>query len=210
MKSLLIMMTAIIASVGINQQIFANPSSACEGDEICYQDNALTPLLSQEEATMLENQQYNNVILNSVDVAENYSSLPRRIGGEGERGFIFSPRLLQWAAYDSQGYQVAAGKANGGSSFCEDLQQPCLTPRGAFRVHSKGTAACISKKFPIGEGGAPMPYCMYFNGGYAIHGSPYISNRNTSHGCIRVHTAAARWLHYYFMNPGTKVVVLPY
>ncbi len=33
-----------------------------------------------------------------------------------------------------------------------------------------------------------MPYCIFFNGGDTIHGSLYISNRNTSgHGCILVY-----------------------
>ena len=138
------------------------------------------------------------------------SSLPNRIAPQGERVFIFSPRLLRWAAYDRQGYRVASGKANGGSHHCKDLDRPCRTPLGSHRIHSKGTASCISNKFPLPNGGAPMPYCMFFRGGYAIHGSPYISNNNTSHGCIRVHTAAAQWLHRYFLRHGTKVVVLPY
>ncbi len=55
-----------------------------------------------------------------------------------------------------------------------------------------------------------MPYCMFFTGNYAIHGSPRISNRNGSHGCIRVTTTAARWLSQHFLRHGTRVVVLPY
>lgn len=139
-----------------------------------------------------------------------YASLSNRFNTGGERTFVFSPRYKQWAAYDSDGYMVAKGIANGGADFCEDLGKPCHTPSGVYRVRSKGSSECVSNKFPIGVGGAEMPYCMFFSGGYAIHGSPYISNQNGSHGCIRVHTSAARWLSQYFMNPGTKVVVLPY
>lgn len=139
-----------------------------------------------------------------------YASLGNHFDTGGERTFVFSPRYKEWAAYDADGYRVSKGIANGGSDFCEDLGKPCHTPAGVYRVQSKGSQDCVSKKFPIGVGGAAMPYCMYFSGGYAIHGSPYISNRNGSHGCIRVHTSAAHWLHRYFMHPGTKVVVLPY
>jgi len=197
--------------VGVSQLAQAKEFSydnkaICEPDEICYQDNALGALLPQNKVI----RDYDQTALQSIEIAEGLSSLPRRIASHGERVFVFSPRLLRWAAYDSQGYRVASGKANGGSSFCSDLGRPCRTPAGAHRVQSKGTAACASRKFPIGKGGAPMPYCMFFRGGYAIHGSPYISNNNTSHGCIRVHTGAARWLHRYFMRPGTKVIVLGY
>ena len=36
---------------------------------------------------------------------------------------------------------------------------------------------------------APMPYSIFFNEGYAIHGSYEISHlgRPASHGCIRLH-----------------------
>ena len=135
---------------------------------------------------------------------------PRRIASSGERLFIFSPRIHQWAAYDEYGRRVARGRANGGSTYCRDLRRPCRTPQGVYRVYSKGTVECKSSKFPMGRGGAPMPYCMFFHRGYAIHGSPYISNVNGSHGCIRVTTRAARWLHRYFLETGTKVKVLSY
>jgi lipoprotein-anchoring transpeptidase ErfK/SrfK len=138
------------------------------------------------------------------------SSFGRTYNSGGERAFVFSPRTKQWAAYDNDGYKVASGIANGGSDMCADLGHPCHTPSGTFHVQRKGSADCVSKQFPIGVGGAQMPYCMFFTGGYAIHGSPYISNRNGSHGCIRIHTHAAKWLSRYFVNHGTKVVVLPY
>lgn len=144
------------------------------------------------------------------NVYDSYSSLPERIQPPGEKMFIFSPRMLRWAAYDADGYLVASGKANGGSNFCQELGRPCHTPVGTFRVQAKGDVTCKSRRFPLGVGGAAMPYCMYFGSGFAIHGSPYISDNNTSHGCIRVHTPAAAWLSRYFLYPGTKVMVLPY
>lgn len=199
-----------MASIGLSQlakaQARYDNNVACEPDEICYQHNALEPLLAQN-TTM---DKYNETAIQSIELAENMRSLPRKITAQGERVFVFSPRLLRWAAYDSQGYRVAGGKANGGSSFCPELGRPCRTPLGSHRIQRTGTAACVSKEFPIGKGGAAMPYCMFFGGGNAIHGSPYISNKNTSHGCIRVYTDAARWLHRYFIRPGTKVIVLSY
>jgi lipoprotein-anchoring transpeptidase ErfK/SrfK len=44
---------------------------------------------------------------------------------------------------------------------------------------------------------APMPYAIFFRGGYAIHGSYDIDNlgRPASHGCIRLHPEHARQLY---------------
>ncbi|WP_244896991.1 L,D-transpeptidase family protein [Candidatus Coxiella mudrowiae] len=50
---------------------------------------------------------------------------------------------------------------------------------------------------------------MFFKEAILIHGSPYISNRNTSHRCIRVYPSTAAWLSKYLMRLGTKVIVLP-
>lgn len=136
---------------------------------------------------------------------------PSQIRAPGQKLFIFSPAHRSWAAYDASGVRVATGIANGGSDTnCPDLGGVCPSPKGVHRVYRKGSSDCKSKQFPVGVGGAPMPYCMFFKGGYAIHGSPWISNNNTSHGCIRVTTDAARWLSQNFMTVGTKVMIMDY
>jgi len=138
------------------------------------------------------------------------TKFPRRINSTGERVFFFSPRFRAWAAYGSDGKRVGYGRANGGANWCADAGRPCRTPLGKFRVQSKGSPACKSRSYPRPRGGAPMPYCMFFLSAYAIHGSPYISTNNSSHGCIRVQNKAARWLSNEFMRIGTRVVVLSY
>ena len=139
-----------------------------------------------------------------------YTELPRKITPLKERAFIFSPRLQRWVAYDENGFKVAGGAANGGADFCEEINEPCRTPVGQFRINRKKGPKCASSQFPVGEGGSPMPYCMFFKRGNAIHGSPTLSDQNTSHGCIRVLTPAAEWLSKNFLNIGTRVIVLPY
>jgi len=141
---------------------------------------------------------------------EEYSSIPRRIYPVGERVFVFSPRLKEWGAYDSQGFLVKTGVASGGASWCNELNRACYTPRGKFRIFRKGGANCKSSLYPLPHGGADMPYCMHFHGGYAIHGSPYVPKDNASHGCIRVKPDAAQWLSQYFVQHGTRVVILSY
>ena len=57
-----------------------------------------------------------------------------------------------------------------------------------------------------------MPYCMYFNKGEALHGSPdsIVVEDNISHGCVRMRIPDAEWMVTQFAQVGTKVVVLPY
>lgn len=127
-----------------------------------------------------------------------------------ERVIIIDPRKHKWSAYAANGKLIRSGMATAGSSWCPDIGKPCRTKIGVFRVYSLGSSGCYSKKFPVGRGGAPMPYCMFFNGGQAIHGSYNVVPANVSHGCIRVHVSDARWLRFNFINVGTKVVVRPY
>ncbi len=139
-----------------------------------------------------------------------YVSFPAKRTATGRRVFIFSPRLLSWAAYNAQGKLIRTGRASGGAHYCRDVKRACRTPRGIFRVSSKGSAGCRSTRYPLRKGGAPMPYCMFFRGNYAIHGSPNVPNYNVSHGCIRVLPSAAKWLSHSFMRIGTTVIVRPY
>lgn len=65
------------------------------------------------------------------------------------------------------------------------------TPRGNFRpirMHKMW----YSRKYD----NAPMPYSIFFYGGYAIHGTDAISalGRPASHGCIRLHPSNAKTL----------------
>nr|WP_058522968.1 L,D-transpeptidase [Legionella birminghamensis] len=124
--------------------------------------------------------------------------------------FIFNPRKLSWVAVSSNGKVVRSGKASGGSHYCRDIRRSCKTPSGTYRIFSKSGAGCRSSRYPLGKGGAPMPYCMFFSKYYAIHGSPDVPNYNASHGCIRVRPGDAKWLNQNFIKIGTKVIVQPY
>ena len=58
------------------------------------------------------------------------------------------------------------------------------TPNGNYRPQW-----LARKWFSTKYDGSPMPYSIFFDGGYAIHGSYEISHlgRPASHGCIRLH-----------------------
>ena len=125
--------------------------------------------------------------------------------------FIFDPKNLQWAVYDKNGDRVGIGKGVGGKDFCPDINKPCRTVEGTYTIFRTENKECTSKTFPVDEGGgAPMPHCMFFYKGYAIHGSNNLPNNNASHGCIRISKSAAEWMNTYYIQPGSMVVVLPY
>jgi lipoprotein-anchoring transpeptidase ErfK/SrfK len=59
---------------------------------------------------------------------------------------------------------------------------------------------------------APMPYSIFYRGGYAIHGTSAIRalGRRASHGCIRLHNANARELYQMVQDFGkgsTQIII---
>jgi len=129
---------------------------------------------------------------------------------------VFDPKNLAWGAYDEEGVLVNWGAASGGKGWCPDVGRSCRTVVGDYYVFRKQGSECKSTEFPIEEPGAPMPYCMHFYRGYAIHGSSFVPGYNASHGCIRVFEGDARWLNEQFIDlPGsgrrpTTVITMPY
>jgi lipoprotein-anchoring transpeptidase ErfK/SrfK len=136
---------------------------------------------------------------------------PEQREATGKKVFIFDPKATAWAAYDRDGHRVRTGSASGGKDFCEDIGRSCRTITGTYHVYSKKGEDCTSSLYPIEtNGGARMPYCMHFSGGYSIHAAYEVPNYNASHGCIRVLPSAAKWLNQDFIDVGTTVVVKPY
>lgn len=125
----------------------------------------------------------------------------------GEKWIQIKLSDLAWGAYDADGKLVKWGAASGGKDWCPDIQAKCTTVTGSFKVERKGSAKCKSNTFPLPDGGAPMPYCMFFHRGYAIHGSNDVPGYNASHGCVRVWVDDAKWLSQEFLDIGTTVVV---
>lgn len=145
-------------------------------------------------------------------------SLPSQINPPGEKVIIVDPKIHAWGAYNSEGSLMRTGMATTGADWCRDIGRRCHTRTGTFRIYSLGSAGCRSHKFPLPRGGAPMPYCMFFNGGQALHGSYEVVYANASHGCVRLHVEDAKWIRFNFAESpnadndyqGTKVIVRPY
>ena len=145
------------------------------------------------------------------------SPFPRYIESDGEKTIYVSQKQLAWGAYDEKGELLWWGPLSSGSGHCKGLDGTCTTPSGAFRIIRKQDIDCISTAFPMrsdGEGGgAPMPYCMHFFRGFALHGSDTVPGYRASHGCVRIFVEDARWLNEEFINlpgggeKGTRIIV---
>jgi hypothetical protein len=132
----------------------------------------------------------------------------RQIEPPGRKVIIVSLDKLAFGAYGSDGDLLYWGPISGGKGYCPDLGRGCHTSRGNFRIYRKMGAGCVSTKFPIGRGGAPMPYCMFFNGGFALHGSYDVPGYNASHGCVRLFVKDAKWLNLEFVEDDNVPVIV--
>lgn len=148
-----------------------------------------------------------------------FSPFPRTIEAPQEKLVIIDPLLLAWGAFDVDGTLIRWGPVSAGADYCRDIDRRCHTKPGSYRIYSLGSSGCISHKFPLPNGGAPMPYCMYFNSGQALHGEPNgVPGYNASHGCVRLYVNDAEWLRYDFIESpnasnqyrGTRIVIKPY
>lgn len=83
-----------------------------------------------------------------------------------------------------------------------------ITPAGSWRpkrIHKMW----YSRKYDL----APMPYAVFYDGGYAVHGTTAVSRLGSpaSHGCVRLETANAKIFYDLVreIGPGnTRVIVM--
>lgn len=144
--------------------------------------------------------------------------LPHYLNTHHEKAIYVDPAYHFYGAYNAQGKLIRWGIATTGANDCRDEDTSCRTHVGHFRIYSLGNEQCTSSKYPSPTGGAPMPYCLFFSGGQAIHGSDDVQSSNASHGCVRVHISDAKWLRTQFVEGpnksnayhGTQVIIAPY
>lgn len=147
--------------------------------------------------------------LNSIDIMD-IAPFPRKIPPLGNNKVIINQKELAWGAYDASGTLVKWGPMSGGQNYCADVKRGCKTASGEYTFYRKQGAGCKSSKFPLGKGGAPMPYCMFFHGGFAMHGSAAVPGYHASHGCVRIYSQDAEWLNTNFVRIGsTRISVQP-
>ena len=81
------------------------------------------------------------------------------------------------------------------------------TPKGRYGVQ-RMYKEYYSKKYDW----SPMPYSIFFRGGYAIHGTGAVKSlgRPASHGCVRLHPSNAAAFYSMVRRAGfrnTRIVV---
>lgn len=109
--------------------------------------------------------------------------------------------------FDEQGLdRVIAVSTGSNRKYCEiskkSGKQVCgvaRTPRGKFRIQYRISGW---RESDLGKLYNPL----YFDGGYAIHGSPLVPAYNVSHGCVRISIATSIWFYDTIKN-GTPVIV---
>jgi lipoprotein-anchoring transpeptidase ErfK/SrfK len=161
-----------------------------------------------------EEQEYQRPQMANFD--QDFSTrLPQHEDTNGKKMVVVNPNVHAWGAYDKDGSLVRAGIATAGGAVCPpdaEGESDCRTGSGTFRITSMRGADCYSRKYPRPHGGGLMPYCMYFNNGQALHGSPddIVVENNVSHGCVRMRIPDAEWMWSNFATVGTTVKVVPY
>lgn len=136
------------------------------------------------------------------------SPLPGHIDPTGKKFIVIDLRVFAFGAYNKDGDLVYWGPASGGKTYCSDTNEDCRSAVGEFKIYRIQGENCMSSKYPIDRGGgAPMPYCMHYYKGYAIHGSTLAGFVNGSRGCIRLFYSDAKWLNEDFAKRGTEVIV---
>ena len=172
----------------------------------------LTSCVDYDESTyIVDDQGYRHHTLHYLRDKRGRNYFPMDVSATGQREFVFDPNAFSWAAYDETGHRVMTGSGSGGKDICEEDGRTCRTVTGRFRVYNKHGIDCKSGEYPVEtEGGAKMPYCMYFYRGYTIHAAYDVPLANASHGCVRVLPSAAKWLNEEFIRIGTRVTILSY
>ncbi len=127
----------------------------------------------------------------------------------GKPLLLVNLKVFAFAAYDATGHLVWWGPASGGRPWCDETHKTaCTSALGDFSVYRMAGADCYSNTYPVEtNGGAPMPYCMFYHQGFAIHGSTLSGFANRSSGCVRLFYDDAKWLQQKFTTVGTPVTV---
>lgn len=79
-----------------------------------------------------------------------------------------------------------------------------VTPRGSF-VPTGMQLMHYSRKYDL----SPMPYSIFFDGGFAIHGTYETAalGRPASHGCVRLAPANAAILYQMVKEEGARITI---
>lgn len=144
--------------------------------------------------------------LDQIDIND-IAPFPDLIEPQKSKLILVDLKLQAFAAYNRFGYLVAWGPITSGQKWCADVGRSCRTVIGTFRFFKKGDADCKSSTYPVGKGGSPMPHCMFFHGGFALHGAE-LPGIPSTHGCVGVTNKDAAWLSNEFVDIGKRGTII--
>ena len=82
------------------------------------------------------------------------------------------------------------------------------TGRGRYRTPTGNYRPTVMRRMHYSSkyNNSPMPFSIFFRGGYAIHGTNHISRlgRPASHGCVRLHPRNAATLYRLVKRAGAR------
>ncbi|MDP3560541.1 MAG: L,D-transpeptidase [Legionellaceae bacterium] len=226
LTSLLLSSTLAFASPYYGPSLCAYPQFECVKVSSGQSWEKLFPDPRERDIVQRVNRSYNSLWpgkiiavprnLNTITLLD-VAPFPQKITDVGNKQVIVDQDKLAWGAYDADGHLVNWGPISSGRDRCSDSPRSCRTMTGIFYFFSKESQSCRSNVYPIGKGGAKMPYCMYFHKGFALHGSTDVPGQRASHGCVRLFTQDAKWLNQEFVETsndtnnqkGTKIIIRP-
>lgn len=116
----------------------------------------------------------------------------------------FSPASATVVAQISLSAQRADISVDGSRAYSwpvSTARRGYVTPTGMFRP-TRTERMWHSRKYDM----SPMPYSVFFYGGYAIHGTGYVRSlgRPASHGCVRLAPQHAATFYNLVRSRGMK------
>lgn len=121
----------------------------------------------------------------------------------------FAPAQAKVIAEVSLSKQVMVVKVDGKVAHVwrvSTARKGFITPRGTYKPQ-RMYVKYFSKKYY----NAPMPYSIFFKGGYAVHGGYARLGTPASHGCVRLATGNAAKLYELTRKQGprqTRIVII--
>ncbi|MBI2393380.1 MAG: L,D-transpeptidase [Deltaproteobacteria bacterium] len=124
-------------------------------------------------------------------------------GKDGERWIEVNITKQTLLAVDGETPVYATLVSTGAGGLASPKDNPYVTPRGIFRIHTKHVAATMDSNQPEAEFELrDVPYIQYFKDGYALHAAYWHDQfgQPRSHGCINLAPLDARWM-FHFTKP---------
>lgn len=125
-------------------------------------------------------------------------------GKDGERWIEVNLTKQTLLAVDGDKPVYATLVSTGaGGLATPSAENPYVTPRGIFRIHTKHVAATMDSNQPEAEFELrDVPYIQYFKDGYALHAAYWHDQFGMprSHGCVNLAPLDAKWV-FHFTKP---------